>query len=151
MGLKICLLSSAGGHLTELMRLDEAFTGHEHFYVTFEREDSVNVLKGRKVYFIKDPKRNPLKLLVNMVQSLRITIKERPDVIITTGAGVAVPMCLFGRLAGRKIVFIESFCRIGEKSLTGRMLYPVSDMFLVQWPETKEAYGGKARYEGAVL
>ncbi|MBI4020147.1 MAG: hypothetical protein HY367_02345 [Candidatus Aenigmarchaeota archaeon] len=149
--IKLCLLSSAGGHLTELMQLESVYRKWPHFFVTFRREDSANILQGESAYFIKDPKRNPVKLAINMAQSLRIALRERPAVIITTGAGVAIPLCIFGKLLGAKVVFIESFCRIREKSLAGRLLYPIADLFLVQWEELSEAYGGKALYMGAVL
>lgn len=147
--MKVCIASSAGGHLKEVMQLRQLFEARDHFFLTFKRDDSKE-LPGR-VYFVKDPKRSPMALLKNLLQSVRILMKERPDVIMTTGAGVVIPFCLLSRLSGSRIVFIESFCRVKQPSLTGRILYPFANLFLVQWEELLEAYGKKARYWGGVV
>jgi UDP-N-acetylglucosamine:LPS N-acetylglucosamine transferase len=147
--LKLCLACSAGGHLTELLQLKEVFEGREHFYATFKREDTQR-LKG-KVYYLIDPKRNPLKLLINCFQALQVMAKERPDVVITTGAGVAVPLCYLAKLLRARIIYIESLARIDTKSLSGILLYPIADLFFVQWRELLEKYGDKARYGGKVV
>ncbi|MBI4181501.1 MAG: polysaccharide biosynthesis protein [Candidatus Aenigmarchaeota archaeon] len=147
--MKLCLASSAGGHLRELLQLRPAFASRDHCYLTFRREDS-SELQGR-VYFVIDPKRNPLKLAWNLLQSVRVLLKERPRVVLTTGAGVVIPFCILAKLLGAKLVFLESFCRVRRPSLTGRVLYPFADLFLVQWPELLQAYGTKARYWGGVL
>lgn len=147
--MKIALACSAGGHLTEIQQLEKVYQKFNHFFLTFEREDSKE-LEG-KVYFISDPKRNPLKILKNIVQSLQIFFKERPDVVITTGAGVAVPFCYIAKMGGKQIIYIESFCRIEEPSLTGRILYGIADLFLVQWEELLGKYGSKAKFWGQLL
>lgn len=147
--LKLCLACSAGGHLTELLQLREAFEGYDHFYATFKREDTRR-LKG-EVRYLMDPKRNPLKLLVNCLQALWIVLKKRPDVVITTGAGVVVPLCYFAKLLGARIIYIESLARIDTKSLSGILLYPIADLFFVQWRELLGEYGDKARYGGTVV
>ncbi len=149
MKLKICLACSAGGHLTELLQLREAFQGHDYFYATFRREDTQR-LKGR-VYYLIDPKRNPLKVLINLLQALWIVVKERPRVVITTGAGVVVPLCYIAKLLGVKIIYIESLARIDTKSMSGILIYPIADLFFVQWRELLPKYGDKARYGGTVV
>ena len=147
--LKICLACSAGGHLRELTQLLGAVEGHDTFFLTFRREDSEE-LDGR-VYFVSDPKRDPLKLLKNVIQSARVILKERPDVVMTTGAGVAVPACYLGKLLGAKVVYIESLTRIDRSSLSGRAVYPIADLFFVQWRSLLSEYGKKAQYGGAVI
>ncbi|MDP6459571.1 MAG: PssD/Cps14F family polysaccharide biosynthesis glycosyltransferase [Candidatus Hydrothermarchaeota archaeon] len=147
--LKLCLACSAGGHLTELMRLEEAFQGYPCFIATFRREDTEKL--NERVYYLIDPKRNPLKLLVNFLQSLRVVLRERPMVVITTGAGIVVPLCIIAKLLGAKIIYIESFARITSKSLSGVLLYPIADLFFVQWRQLLEKYGSKARYGGKVV
>ena len=147
--LKLCLACSAGGHLTELLQLREAFEGYEYFYATFRREDTQR-LQG-KVYYLIDPKRNPLKLLINCLQASWVVAKERPDVVITTGAGVVVPLCYFAKLFGARIIYIESLARIDTKSLSGILLYPIADLFFVQWRELLGKYGDKAKYGGKVV
>ncbi|GAI84775.1 unnamed protein product [marine sediment metagenome] len=114
--------------------------------------DTSELSKKEKVYFVADPKRNPISFLKCVVQSFTILFKEKPDVLISTGAGVAIPACYLAKLfLGSKIVFVESFCRIKEPSLSGKFMYPISDLFLVQWPEMLEKYGDKAVYRGAVV
>lgn len=147
--MKICLACSAGGHLTELMQLEEAYNGYESFVATFRREDTEN-LPG-KVYYLMDPKRNPLKILLNFFQALRVALIERSDVVITTGAGVVVPLCIISKLLGSKIIYIESFARIDSRSLSGVLLYPLADLFFVQWEQLLDKYGNKAQYGGKVL
>ncbi len=147
--LKLCLACSAGGHLTELMQLEEAFQGYPRFIVTFRREDTEKL--GERVYYLTDPKRNPLKLLVNFLQSLVVVLRERPSVVITTGAGVVVPLCYLAKLLGSKVIYIESFARINSKSLSGLLIYPLADLFFVQWKQLLEEYGNKAQYGGTVV
>lgn len=146
--MKICIACSAGGHLTEIMQLRDAFEKYEHFFVTYKSIDSK---KLKNAYFVKDPRRSPIRLLKNIFQALDIIISEKPDVIITTGAGVAVPLCWIGKFFGSKVVYLESFCRIDKKSLTGKLLYPISDLFLIQWKELLKDYGENATYKGRVF
>ncbi|MEK6977816.1 MAG: PssD/Cps14F family polysaccharide biosynthesis glycosyltransferase [Candidatus Hydrothermarchaeota archaeon] len=146
---KVCLACSAGGHLTELLSVKEAWEGYESFLVTFRREDTSG-MEG-KIYYIEDPRRNPLQLLRNILQALRVVLEERPGVIITTGAGVVVPLCYIGKLLGSKIIYIESFARIDSPSLSGRLLYPIADLFFVQWRALLGKYGRKAQYGGGIF
>ena len=77
-------------------------------------------------------------------------MKEKPDVVITTGALVAFPICLIAKIFGKHIIYIESFARVNSRSLTGRLLYPISDLFLVQWEEMLKFYP-KAKYVGGIF
>ncbi len=147
--LKICMASSAGGHLTELLQIKEVVEGFDSFFVTFKREDTEGF--DEKLYFIEDPKRNPFKLFKNFFQSLKIIYKEKPDVIVTTGAGVVVSLCYIGKVFGAKIIFIESFARITSRSLSGVFVYPITDLFFVQWKSVLTKYGKKAIYGGSVF
>lgn len=149
---KLCLACSAGGHLTEIKKIEKCYSNYPHFFLTFKRIDTEDLADTERAYFIQDPANNPIKLLKNLVQSIGILRRERPDIIITTGAGVAIPACYLGKLFfGTKVIYLESFARIREPSLTGRALYPVSDVFLVQWPELLEYYGDKAKFWGAII
>ncbi|NCN38932.1 MAG: UDP-N-acetylglucosamine--LPS N-acetylglucosamine transferase [Candidatus Aenigmarchaeota archaeon] len=138
--MKIALVASGGGHLKEISFIESFYKKHDHFFVTFERPNSISLAKKEKVHFVIDPKRNPIKLIQNIIQSITIFLKEKPDVIISTGAGVAIPICYFGKLFDAKIIFIESFCRTEEPSLTGKLVYPISDLFIYQWEKLKEFY-----------
>ena len=136
--------------MTELTQLEEAYGKYDHFFVTFRRLDTEQLSKKERVYFVADPKRNPLKLFYNSLQSLCILLKERPKVIITTGAGVSVPLCILSKLFLAKIIFIDSFCRTEELSGSGKTMYKFADIFLVQWEGLIKKYK-KAIYTGAVF
>ncbi|MEM0360055.1 MAG: PssD/Cps14F family polysaccharide biosynthesis glycosyltransferase [Candidatus Diapherotrites archaeon] len=148
--MKICLAASAGGHLTELLQLKSAWRGKEHFYLTDKRANGLALAKMERVYFVECPRRNPFRLLINILQSLLVFIKEKPDFVISTGADTAVPFCLIVRLFGKKVAFIESFCRIKEPSLSGRIMYRFASLFLVQWKENLEFFP-KAEFCGSVF
>jgi len=149
--MKICLVCSAGGHLTELIQLKEVYEQYDHFFITLKRQDAIDLAKKEKIYFISDPERNPIKFIANLFQSFWILIKEKPNIILSTGAGMAIPVCYIGKIFRSKIIFIESFCRIKEPSLTGKIIYPIADLFLVQWREQLKKYGNKAIYSGSVF
>lgn len=149
--MKICLISSSGGHLTQLLRLENLWKNYDSFYVTQKKKISIDLQKKCKTYFIKDPVRNPFSFILNFLQSSLIFLSENPDMIITTGGGIALSMCYVGKLLGKKVVFIESLSRVENPSLTGRILYPIADLFLVQWKYLLKKYGPKAKYWGSVL
>ena len=148
--MKICVVSSTGGHLLQILFFKKIFNKHDHFFVTFKRQDSTELAKKEKVYFVDDPKRNPIKLLKNTIQTFRILLKERPSVIITTGAGVAIPACYLAKVFGSKVIFIEDFCRTHNLSLSGKLVYPIADLFLVQWKALSKKHN-KAIYGGPVF
>jgi len=148
--MKICLAASAGGHLTELLQLEEAWKGKERFYVSDARTNALALAGREKTYFLTCPRRNPIKLLVNFIQALLLFLSERPNIVISTGADTAVPLCLIAKLFRRKVVFIESFCRIKEPSLSGKIMYRFADLFLVQWKENLEFFP-KAEFKGGVF
>jgi UDP-N-acetylglucosamine:LPS N-acetylglucosamine transferase len=146
----ICIIASAGGHLTEAMKATALLKDSPRFYVTFSLPHIAQSLPGEEYYFIEDPHVSPVKYLRNFFQALRIFRRKRPKVIITTGAGIAVPMCVIGKIAGAKIVFIETGARITSPSRTARLLYPIADVFIVQW-EPLLKYFPKAVYGGALI
>lgn len=80
------------------------------------------------------------KLAILFIRAFGILIKEKPDFIITTGALVAYPFCVVGKLMGVKLVYVESFARVKRPSLTGRLLYNFADLFIVQWEDMLKLY-----------
>lgn len=139
--LKICLVGSSGGHLTHLYMLKSFWKERERFWVTFDKEDARSILKDEKVYPCYFPtNRNVLNLIRNTILSVRLLVKERPDVIISSGAAVAVPFFYVGKLIGAKLVYIEVFDRIDKPTITGKLVYPISDLFVLQWEEQKKFY-----------
>ncbi|RTZ18804.1 UDP-N-acetylglucosamine--LPS N-acetylglucosamine transferase, partial [Streptococcus pneumoniae] len=84
--------------------------------------------------------RNIKNLIKNTFLAYKILKKERPDLIISSGAAIAVPFFYIGKLFGSKTVYIEVFDRIDASTLTGKLVYPVTDRFIVQWEEMKKVY-----------
>lgn len=154
--MKICIVSSAGGHLKEMNRLLPVLQKYDYFYITFAEKEISSGL-GKRVYRVTNPDIRNRKLgasafIRNFSQVLRILKKEKPDVVMTSGAGVALTPCYLAKLLfGAKIIFIETSSRFGEPSLIGRMLYPIADLFLVQWPGVLKYYGKKAKYAGCLF
>jgi UDP-N-acetylglucosamine:LPS N-acetylglucosamine transferase len=134
------------------MHLKKCYSKYQRFFITFKREDTAELAKRERVYFVEDPKRNIINFFKSLIQIFSVLSKESPDVVISTGAGVGVVTCYVAKFFfGSRIIFFESICRIEEPSLSGRLAYPISDMFFVQWKEMLKKYGEKAIYRGAVI
>lgn len=141
--LKICLVSSSGGHFEQLIKLLPLIEDHSGYVVT-EDVDFNLTLGGIPVYHVPAVNRtdNHLikKLLMNFVRSERILHKEKPDVIISTGALPALPTLLLGKLHGSTIIYIESFAKINSPNKAGKLVYRFADRFYVQWDSMKRYY-----------
>lgn len=139
--MKVCLVGSSGGHLTHLYMLKHFWQDHDRFWVTFDKEDAKSLLKNEKMYPCYYPTNRSIKgLIVNTKLAWGILRKEKPDLIISSGAAVAVPFFYLGKLCGAKCIYIEVFDRIDHSTLSGRMIYPIADKFIVQWGEMKKIY-----------
>lgn len=113
----------------------------ERFWVTFDKEDARSLLEGERVYPCYYPtNRNIKNLLRNTVVAWKVLRKEKPDLIISSGAAVSVPFFYLGKLFGAKLIYIEVFDRIDKPTLSGRLVYPIVDKFIVQWEEQKQVY-----------
>ena len=134
--MKVCLVGSSGGHLTHLYMLKPFWQNKERFWVTFDKEDARSLLEGEKMYPCYYPTNRNIKNLIRMVLAYR----EKPDLIISSGAAVAVPFFYLGKLFGAKLIYIEVFDRIDKPTMTGKMVYPIVDKFIVQWDEQKQVY-----------
>ena len=139
--LKVCLVGSSGGHLTHLYMLKPFWQDKDRFWVTFDKEDARSLLKGEKMYSVYYPSNRSIKaLLINTWRALRILPKEKPDLIISSGAAPAIPFFWIGKLMGAKTIYIEVFDRIDASTIAGKICYPVADIFIVQWEEMKKVY-----------
>ena len=139
--MKVCLVGSSGGHLTHLYMLEPFWKNQDRFWVTFDKEDARSLLKGERMYSCYYPTNRSIKaLIINTVKAFRIIHKERPDIIISSGAAVAVPFFYVGKLYRSKLVFIEVFDRIDSSTVTGKLVYPIVDRFIVEWEEMKKVY-----------
>lgn len=149
--MKICLVGSSGGHLTHLYMLKPFWQKYDRFWVTFDKEDARSLLKEEKVYHCYFPTNRSLKaLMINWKLARKVLKKEKPDLIISAGAAVAVPFFYVGKWMGMKTIFIEIFDRINKPTLTGRLVYPVADRFIVEWEEMKKVYP-KAENLGSIF
>lgn len=139
--MKVCLVGSSGGHLTHLYLLKLFWKDRERFWVTFDKEDARSILENEIFYPCYYPTNRNLKNLIkNTILAFKILRKERPDIIVSSGAAVAVPFFYLGKIFGAKTVYIEVFDRIDAPTMTGKLVYPVTDRFIVQWEEMKKVY-----------
>ena len=154
---RVAFVASAGGHLTQLLRLAPLF-GECRSVVVTERTpvatDLPGLPEGCPVEYLRygsrrDLLRYPFVLLYNVARSLALFARYRPDVVVTTGAHTAVPLCYIARLFGRRVVFIESFAKRHSPTLSGRLVYPIATTFVVQWPEMLAHYP-RAEYWGSI-
>lgn len=139
--MKIALVGSSGGHLTHLYLLKKFWENEDRFWVTFDKTDAKSILEEERFYPCYYPtNRNVKNTIKNTILAFKILRKEKPDLIISSGAAVAVPFFWLGKLFGAKTVYIEIFDRIDKPTLTGKLVYPVTDKFIVQWEELKKVY-----------
>lgn len=145
------LVCSPGGHLQQLLALRPAWEDMDRTWVTLPGADVGHLLEGESVVLAHGPTNRSLtKLLRNLLLAWRTVRGLRPDVILSTGAALAVPFFLVGRLLGCRVVYVESLTRTRSLSLSGRMVYPLAHAFFVQWPQ---AATGRRRaiYRGSIL
>lgn len=149
--MKVCLVGSSGGHLTHLYMLKSFWEKQDRFWVTFPKEDAESLLAGERMFPCYYPTNRSLKaLLINTHLAWKLMRKERPELIISSGAAVAVPFFYIGKLFGAKTIYIEVFDRIHKSTMTGRLVAPVTDRFVVQWEEMQTIYK-KAIHLGSIF
>lgn len=149
---KLGIITSKGGHLYEIDQLTPLFSRYKHFWVTFRGKDVAHLQNHDKVYFAHYPETRHLpNFFRNMYLAYRIFSEETPSVLISCGAGIAVPFFLIGKLFFRtKLIYIESYDCIAYPSLTGRLVYNLVDLFLVQHTIQQKWYP-KGKYWGSLL
>jgi len=145
---KICIVSSCGGHLTEVRTLRPAYELYDHFYVLNDQVLLPEDMRG-KTYFIRHSERD-LLFLVNLWEAWKILRRERPSLILSTGAGPIVPFALAGKIFRIPTVFVETFSRVIDPSLSGRIMYYLADRFFYQWEQLEQFYP-KAIYGGPLV
>lgn len=148
--MKLLLVSSSGGHLNHLMRIKKVWDRYDRVWVTFDKPDAVSALENENIYFGYFPtNRNIMNLIRNLFLAIKILFSEKPDVVVSTGAGIAVPFFYVAKLMRIKTVYIEVIDRVDKPTLTGRLVERVTDLFIVQWPEMKSVYK-KSMYIGRI-
>ena len=150
---KICLISSSGGHFEQLLMLKKLSDNYDTFIVTEKTKYNKNDKKIN--YLIPQVNRKEIlvifKLICIFFKSLLIFIKEKPDVIISTGVLSSIPMLVIGHLFKKKVIYIESFAKINSPTMTGTFIYKrhIADLFFVQWESMLEFYP-TAIYKGGI-
>lgn len=126
-----------------MLMLKPLMEKYDSFIITEKTRYSAKV-DGKKMYYMKQVNRKEktfaFKLLANGFKSFFIYIKERPDVVITTGVLAMIPICLLAKLFRKKLIYIESFAKVTSPTETGKFLYKYADRFYVQWESMKEFY-----------
>jgi len=149
MSIKICFAASSGGHLEEISRLTDLKEGRECCLITESGVFDTDFCE--RVYYVTKINRKqltfPIEFIKLLIKSFLILRKEKVDCVITTGALIGYPVALVGKLMRKKVIYIESFARVDSPSMTGRLTYPIADLFIVQWEEglkffPKAVYGG---------
>lgn len=146
--LKICLVSSSGGHFEQLRMLKMLGVEYDIFFVT-EKTD----YKIEADFYLpqtgSNDKKFVIKMAKNIILSLKIWIKEKPDVVITTGTVVAIPLALLAKVLRKKLIYIETYARVSDGTKAGRLMYKFADLFIVQWESLLKIYP-KAVYGGSI-
>lgn len=142
---KVLFISSTGGHLRELMKLEPLFKDYDYSIITEKDTTTIDLQKKYNIYYLPYSTRSKLfsyffKYSYVIFKSIMLFIKIRPDVIVSTGTHTVLPICFIGKVFNKKIVYIETYANITKKTLTGKIVYPISDLFIVQWKEMQELY-----------
>ncbi len=156
--MNIGIVVSGGGHLDEALPLLKAFEGHRVFLVTYIQSSLLNFCHPQieRIYFVRLWGSKGillyLSLFANLFEFTYILTKERPRVLFSTGSEIAIaPFFLSKVFLRTKLIFLETATRVLEASLTAKILYPISDIFLVQWETLLNVFGPKAQFKGRVL
>jgi len=150
--IKIGLITSKGGHLFQMNQLRPFWKKYNRFWITVRGLDTSYFLKNEKVYFAYFPEsRNIINTIKNLFLAFKILNVEKPDILISSGAGVAIPFFIIGKVFYKtKLIFIEPYDFTQYPSLTGRIVYNFVDLFLVQHSFQKKWYL-KAKHWGSLL
>lgn len=149
---KVCFAASSGGHYEQLLMLKPLMKKYESFVITEETSYKTNI-DGVPVYYMKQVNRKEksfiFRMIINTIRSIKLFMKEKPDVVICTGVLAMIPICLIAKICKKKLIYIESFAKVTSPTLTGRLLYKYADRFYVQWEQMLEIYP-EAIYLGGI-
>jgi UDP-N-acetylglucosamine:LPS N-acetylglucosamine transferase len=146
---KILAVASSGGHWAQLLRLRPAFAGHEVVFVTTQPDSRGEVAPDRFHRVPDGNRKSKLRVLLLMVRTFLVVLRERPDVVVSTGAAPGYFAIRFGRLLGARTLWLESIANVEELSLSTKLVRPYADLLLTQWPHLARPEG--PHYRGSVL
>ena len=150
---RVLFISSTGGHLDELLQLKILFKKYNSYIITEKTKSTISLKDSySNVNYLAFGTKDHLfsyifKFIYNFIKTIILFIKIRPSVIVTTGTHTAVPMCYIGKLFFRKVIYIETIANSKTKTLSGKLVYPIADTFIVQWESMLKLYP-KAIYGG---
>jgi UDP-N-acetylglucosamine:LPS N-acetylglucosamine transferase len=134
----VLLVGSSGGHLAQLVSLESWWRARERHWVMFPTADAQDLLAGEQVTWAHHPTtRNLPNLVRNLLLAFRLVPRLRPELVVSTGAGVAVPFFVVARMLGIKTAYIEVFDRMDSLTLTARLCRPFTDLLCAQWDEQR--------------
>jgi UDP-N-acetylglucosamine:LPS N-acetylglucosamine transferase len=153
----VLVVLGGGGHTAQMRRLVRLLGGAYEYEFVAARNDLLaanEVPQGARLFRVLNPRekddRNALwagiKLLFSFVDALAVLLRSRSSVILACGPALAVPLCILGKLFGKKVLYVESWARVKTQSLSGRLVKPFSDLYFVQWRTLQHVPG--ARYAG---
>lgn len=153
---RVLFISSTGGHFDELMQLKALFNKYDYHIITEKDKTSENLKEKYKERINFLPYGTRAKMFTYIFRYTYLCLKTvyyyfkiNPKIIVSTGTHTAGPMCILGKLFGSKIIYIETFANTSKKTATGRLIYPIADLFIVQWEEMLKLYP-KAKYGGSI-
>lgn len=145
---KILFVSSSGGHFEQLKMLKPLMKKYESCIVT-ERVSTSDKADYYMIQISHTDKLIIFKFMADFLMSLRIWLKEKPDFVVSTGSMVVLPFVILAKLTRKKIIFIETFAKISDPTMTGRYMYKYADLFIIQW-ESLRKYYPEAVYGGCI-
>jgi len=143
----VLLVASHGGHLAELFDLI-AFDPTRMSLVTY---DSPRTRAIANCTLLENIGTHPLRLMIATAKALRIFLRRRPRIVISTGAEIAIPFLCVARVFRTPTIYVESCTRILEPTLSARLLYHISTVFVVQSQELQRRFGPRAKYQGGLV
>jgi len=131
-----------------MLQLTEALEGHDWFFFCYDADTTRRLPRA---YLIPNMANNPVEFIKNLFRAWSMLWKERPDLIVSTGAEIALPAVFVAKLFRIKSLYVECGAQVVHPSFTGRIMYWLADEFYVQWPELLKVYGRRARYAGSLI
>jgi beta-1,4-N-acetylglucosaminyltransferase len=148
--MKLMLVCTSGGHFSTMKSLEKFWKQHDRVWVTDYKHDTASLANSEKAYWLSfQAPRDLLAFAKNLPETFRIIEREKPDLVVSTGASIAVNFAIAAKLSGCKYMFIESLSRPRRLSMSGKLVYLLCDELYVQWPDISKRYK-KAIYAGCV-
>ena len=152
---KVIFACSSGGHLTELLRLKSLFSEYEYLLITEKTDVTKKLKESYNIKYMMYGSRNyPFKyffvLIYNIIKTIIILLKFKPDTVVSTGAHTGGIVCYIAHIFKIRVIYIETLAMTESLSVTGQNMYKIADKFYVQWESLLKKYD-KAEYIGRLM